>query len=117
MTLFFRNPGYQDSAADIAYCLNYSPSIEIVTHTANPNPHSQGDWCFPDHEDGLCAALSHDITHLWANTILFASHPLQTSTRVGTFASKVRLVGQPPLLVEQYDDKELVNNFSTSWRV
>lgn len=82
----------------------------MLTPAANPDPRTQGDWCFPDHEEGIISAISGGITHLWANTILFASHPLQTSARIGELAGKVNLVGQPPLLVEQYDDKEFVNN-------
>jgi carbamoylphosphate synthase large subunit len=54
--------------------------------------------------------LSRGTTHLWANTILFASHPLQTS-RVAEFEDDVRIIGQPPLMVELFDDKEYVNDF------
>jgi D-alanine-D-alanine ligase-like ATP-grasp enzyme len=54
--------------------------------------------------------MSKGATHLWANTVLFATHPLQTSPKVDEFANKVKAIGQPPLFVEQYDDKELVNN-------
>jgi biotin carboxylase len=47
---------------------------------------------------------------LWANTILFDSHPLQQSKLLDKDASNIRVVGQPPRLVEQYDDKNYVNN-------
>jgi hypothetical protein len=58
---------------------------------------------------GILNALSKGATHLWANTILFASHPLQTS-RVAEFEDTVRVIGQPPLMVEKFDDKEYVND-------
>lgn len=54
--------------------------------------------------------MESGATHLWANTILFAAHPLQTSNRVIKYQDDVKVIGQPPLLVEQYDDKDLVNN-------
>lgn len=82
----------------------------MATPVENPRPDRHGDWCFGDDEPGLLSALSKGVTHLWANTILFATHPLQTSVKIGDFANKVKLIGQPPRLVEQYDDKELVNN-------
>jgi biotin carboxylase len=102
--------GYQDSGADIAYCLSKCPVAQVLTPVGSPKPLKHGDWCFPDSEEGLLSALDMGATHLWANTILFASHPLQTSINVAKFENTVNLIGQPPLLVEQYDDKELVNN-------
>lgn len=53
------------------------------------------------------AAIDQGATHLWANTILFAAHPVQTSSRIG---QHVRMIGQGPLIVEKYDDKDCVNN-------
>jgi D-alanine-D-alanine ligase-like ATP-grasp enzyme len=53
--------------------------------------------------------IRQNPTHVWANTILFAQHPLQTSTRLDTVAHDLRVVGQPPKLVELYDDKNFVN--------
>lgn len=58
--------------------------------------------------------MKSGATCLWANTILFASHPLQTSTRLNAYASTIRVVGQPPRLVEAYDDKNFVNAFLRS---
>lgn len=55
-------------------------------------------------------ALERGATHLWANTILFASHPLQNSTGIRKYQDAVKVVGQPPLMVEKYDNKEFVNN-------
>jgi D-alanine-D-alanine ligase-like ATP-grasp enzyme len=59
-------------------------------------------------------ALERGATHLWANTILFASHPLQNSTGIGKYQDAVKVVGQPPLMVEKYDNKEFVNNLLRS---
>ncbi|KAH7034760.1 uncharacterized protein B0I36DRAFT_83912 [Microdochium trichocladiopsis] len=115
--------GYKDSSADIAYCLSTSkPSassasqdiaaISVVTPVAHPDVHENDDyaWCFPDTEAGILDAIAKGATHLWANTILFASHPLQTSVRIDAFAADVKVIGQPPLQVEMFDDKEVVND-------
>lgn len=56
------------------------------------------------------SALRGGATHLWANTILFAEHPLQVSARVGEYGGVVGVVGQPPVLVEAFDDKDYVNS-------
>jgi len=54
------------------------------------------------------------VTHLWANTILFAKHPLQTADSLASVAEKLTVVGQPPKLVELCDDKAFVNNLLRS---
>lgn len=46
---------------------------------------------------------------MWANTIVFASHPLQTSAKIGQHAKRLRVVGQSPLCVDRYDNKDWVN--------
>ena len=78
----------------------------------SPNTHADAakdsDWCFPDTEEGILGAVNAGATHLWANTILFATHPLQTSELLADYAESVSVVGQPPQLVEAYDDKALV---------
>lgn len=114
--------GYQDSGADIASCLRSNSSssrIEVITPTADPDPRVQTGWTFPDTEEGILQALDRGATHLWANTILFAAHPLQTSEEIGRrsaaaagagAAGGIRVVGQPPALVERYDDKRWVND-------
>ncbi|KAH6689863.1 hypothetical protein F5X68DRAFT_204371 [Plectosphaerella plurivora] len=105
-----RKPGgYRDSGADIAYTLSKSTDVEVLTPSSDPTPAKDEDWCFPDSEDGILAAIAKGATHLWANTILFASHPLQTSFRVGEHGQNLRVVGQGPLVVEKYDDKDFVN--------
>jgi hypothetical protein len=105
----FQLSGYQDSGADIAYNLDQEKDVDVITPTSNPSPTSDGDWTFPDTEDGILEAIDRGATHLWANTILFASHPLQTSTRIGQQAERLRVVGQSPLCVDRYDNKEWVN--------
>jgi len=111
--------GYKDSCADIAYCLSTSsPNIgtnhrvSVITPILQPDVKKDDDyaWCFPDTEAGILNAIAKGATHLWANTILFASHPLQTSTALGEFAGDIKVVGQPPLQVEMFDDKALVND-------
>lgn len=74
-----------------------------------PHPSNDSDWSFPDTEDGILEAIDKGATHLWANTIVFASHPLQISSKIGQHAEKLRVVGQSPLCVDRYDNKDWVN--------
>ncbi|KAH6662876.1 hypothetical protein B0J14DRAFT_495459 [Halenospora varia] len=99
--------GYQDSGADITFALQ-SRGIEVLTPKSSPDPSSPPGWTFPDTEEGILSALQKGATHLWANTILFSAHPLQNSEVIAQYP--VSVVGQPPKLVENYDDKEYVNN-------
>ena len=101
--------GYRDSGADIAYVLQKA-GTSIVTPAESPDPKHDEGWCFPDTEGGILEAVSRGATHLWANTILFASHPLQTSSELSQYTTTLRVIGQPPRLVDQYDDKNFVNN-------
>ena len=57
------------------------------------------------------AAVQQGATHLWANTILFTSHPLQASSSSVLTArgSQINVVGQPPSIVEKLDDKAYLN--------
>ncbi|KAL0940002.1 glutathione synthetase ATP-binding domain-like protein [Colletotrichum truncatum] len=103
--------GYRDSGADIAYNLQASNAVTAVTPVPSPSPQKDSEWCFPDTEEGILSAVDKGATHLWANTILFASHPLQTSKALEAHQDSLRVVGHGPLVVEKYDDKELVNNF------
>lgn len=84
--------------------------LNVVTPRSAADPSKDTGWCFPDTEEGIQDAIERGATHLWANTILFASHPLQVSPYLDKYKDKVRVVGQPPLLVEKFDDKEFVNN-------
>ncbi|KAJ3574485.1 hypothetical protein NPX13_g4348 [Xylaria arbuscula] len=101
--------GYQDSGADIAFNLGRG-GIDVITPSENPNPADMTGWCFPDTEEGILRALRQGVTHLWANTILFAAHPLQQSRVIAKFENTLRVVGQGPLIVQKYDDKEYVND-------
>lgn len=85
-------------------------SVGVITPEASPDPSKDSGWCFPDTEDGILSAVKAGATYLWANTILFASHPLQTSSSLQKHQSQVRVVGQPPNLVEKFDDKEYLNS-------
>jgi hypothetical protein len=86
----------------------------VVTPSPFPDPKDDQGWSFPDNEDGILSAIRQGATHLWANTILFSAHPLQTSLRLEEYKNKVWVVGQPPLLVEKFDDKEYTNNLLRS---
>ncbi|KAJ2996503.1 hypothetical protein NUW58_g958 [Xylaria curta] len=106
-----RKPGgYQDSGADIAYALREEADIDIVTYADAPSPQDPTGWCFPDTEEGILSAIEKGATHIWANTILFASHPLQTSANLSKYEDKIRVIGQPPNLVERFDDKAVMND-------
>ncbi|KAJ4993129.1 glutathione synthetase ATP-binding domain-like protein [Stagonosporopsis vannaccii] len=100
--------GYQDSGADIAYVLQNVCQVPMALPVAPADAAKDSDWSFPDTEDGILSAVRAGATHIWANTILFATHPLQTSGLLAEYAESVSMVGQPPQLVEAYDDKALV---------
>lgn len=85
-------------------------NLNVVTPRSAADPSEDTGWCFPDTEEGIQDAIERGASHLWANTILFASHPLQVSPYLDKYKDKVRVVGQAPLLVEKFDDKEFVNN-------
>lgn len=63
-----------------------------------------------DTESGILQAVKDDANCLWANTILFSELPMQTSPNIGQYANLLTAVGQPPRLVQAYDDKNLVNS-------
>lgn len=81
-----------------------------MTPAPAPVPEKVEGWTFPDTESGILDALEKGANVLWANTILFSSHPLQVSHALEPYLDSVRVVGQPPLLVEVGDDKEFVND-------
>jgi D-alanine-D-alanine ligase-like ATP-grasp enzyme len=101
--------GYRDSGADIAYVLREN-GHHVVTEFDAPNPLQDEGWCFPDTEKGILSAIQKGATHLWANTVLFGTHPLQGSEALDKHARKLRVIGQPPLLVDEHDDKNFVNS-------
>ena len=88
-----------------------SCGIQVVTPHAVPDPRDQTQWTFPDTEGGILAALDRGATHLWANTIVYTSHALQSSKKIGERCDGVRVIGQPPCLVQLYDDKRFVNDW------
>ena len=42
--------------------------------------------------------------------MLFGTHPLQAASSLDKHAMKIKVVGQPPLLVDEFDDKNFVNS-------
>ncbi|KAK9850140.1 Glutathione synthetase [Penicillium brevicompactum] len=83
-----RKPGgYQDSGADIAYALR-AKGIEVITPRSSPPVDHEG-WCFPDSEEGILSA---------------------TASSLDSYTPTLRVVGQPPGLVEKFDDKMYLNN-------
>ena len=106
--LWLIEPGYQDSGADIAFTLR-SKGLNIVTPATSPDVYKNEGWCFSDTENGICSAVAKGATHLWANTILFDSHPLQRSLKLADHASELYVLGQPPAMVQNFDDKAYLN--------
>lgn len=98
--------GYQDSGADIAYLLSQNAHIDVLA----PDPREDAGWTFPDNEAGVVSAVEQGATHLWANTIVFGSHLLQTSAVLERYGDSIKVVSQPPLLVELFDDINVVNS-------
>ena len=105
-----RKPGgYQDSCADIAFALSKSDKASVVTLSLFPDPADQVGWSFGDDEDGIKAAVEAGATHLWANTVLFDSHPLQASRFLDDHADSLRVVAHAPSLFYVLDNKEYLN--------
>lgn len=97
--------GYADGGADIAFNLR-AAGVQVITPADDPDPAVDLDWVFGDAEGGIREALARGADVLWANTIVFAGHPLERLARGG-----VRVVGQAPELVQRYDDKHVANEF------
>ncbi|WNG46950.1 biotin carboxylase [Archangium minus] len=95
--------GYSDSGADIAYALR-AAGVPVITPGDSPDPAQAMDWVFPDTTQGIAEALDQGARVLWANTVLFAGHPLEAVVH-----RDVRIVGQHPARVDRYDDKWLTN--------
>lgn len=90
--------GYADSGADIAYALR-SLGIPLVTPKPTPNSRRDLDWVFPDTDQGIAMAMASGATVLWANTVLYPTHPLET------LAIPIRRIGQSSALAYRFDDK------------
>lgn len=84
--------------------------IPVMTPLPDPHPARDEGWCYPDTESGILQAINDGANCLWANTILFSDHPLQTSPNIGKYATRLTVVGQPPHLVQAYDEKNFVNS-------
>ncbi len=91
--------GYSDSGADIA-CILRDAGVAVVTPVAQPDPARDLDWVFPDTKEGIAQALGAGATVLWANTILFNGHPLESLCD-----PELRIIGQRPAAVHAFDDK------------
>lgn len=94
--------GYSDSGADIAYCLRRA-GVDVVTPADHPDPAANFDWVFPDTQAGIQAAIDKGATVIWANTVLFSGHPLESRME------DVWIVGQMPSRQQQVDDKFATN--------
>ncbi|KAF9891045.1 hypothetical protein FE257_004980 [Aspergillus nanangensis] len=84
--------------------------VKVVTANASPSAQNHEGWCFPDTTEGILSAVQKGATHLWANTIVLNSHSLQASETLTPYASDLYIVGQPPRLVENFDDKAYLND-------
>lgn len=91
--------GYRDSGADIAWALRQG-GRRVVTPVAVPDPARDEDWSFPDSGAGIDAALAAGASVLWANSVLYRGHPLESFLARG-----IRVVGQEPRAMEHIDDK------------
>lgn len=94
--------GYSDSGADMGWALR-TAGCTVVTPVAEPNPAAALDWVFPDTSEGIEAALAAGATLLWANTVLFAGHPVEEAAR------RAWIVGQEPAATQAMDDKLATN--------
>ncbi|OWT64105.1 ATP-grasp domain-containing protein [Candidimonas nitroreducens] len=94
--------GYADSGADIAFALR-AADVQVCTPVPQPAPGADADWVYPDSAEGIQAALDAGARVLWANTVLFKEHPLES------FLKQARIVGQLPERVQAYDDKWVAN--------
>jgi len=95
--------GYSDSGADIGFNLR-ARGMPLVTPRPSPDPTRALDWVFPDTAEGIREACDRGAQVLWANTVLFAGHPLEQLT-----APELRIVGQKPARAQEFDDKWATN--------
>lgn len=83
-------------------------NVPVVIPKEDLGPSVDSGWVLPDDEHGIVQAVRQGATRLWANTVWFSTRPLQTSCLFHRYQNDVFVVGQPPALVEAYDDKALV---------
>lgn len=78
----------------------------------NPQPDRDQDWSFPDTVAGIRSAVrEHGANVLWANTTLYAQHPI---VQLAAELREVRMVGQSPLDIEKFEDKQWTNAWLAS---
>ncbi|MGF7153658.1 D-alanine--D-alanine ligase family protein [Novosphingobium gossypii] len=94
--------GYSDSGADMGVALQ-SVGCTLVTPVDAPDPTRVYDWIWPDTHEGIEAALAAGATLLWANTVVFDGHPIETAAR------KAWVVGPDPRTMQAVDDKAATN--------
>ncbi|GAA5872650.1 hypothetical protein JCM8547_003719 [Rhodosporidiobolus lusitaniae] len=104
--------GYQDSGADIAYVLR-DAGISVATPSATPEPFNDAGWTFPDTKEGIRSAVESGATVLWANTTLYATHPL-VELKEELARQVVKFVGQHPVETEKFEDKAWCNRWLAS---
>ncbi len=95
--------GYSDGGADIAFALR-TAGVTVVTPTCLPDPSKALDWVFPDTAEGISSAGAAGASALWANTVLFEGHPLETAM------VNFDIVGQLPAAMQAFDDKFETNH-------
>ncbi len=95
--------GYSDGGADIAFALR-TAGVTVVTPTCLPDPSKSLDWVFPDTAEGISSAGAAGASVLWANTVLFEGHPLETAM------VDFDIVGQLPAAMQAFDDKFETNH-------
>jgi hypothetical protein len=95
--------GYSDGGADIAFALR-GVGVDVVTPASSPDPATALDWVFPDTHEGIRCAKAAGASVLWANTVLFEGHPLET------VLADFDIVGQLPAAMQAFDDKFETNS-------
>jgi hypothetical protein len=95
--------GYSDGGADIAFALR-TAGVNVVTPASAPDPSKALDWVFPDTVEGIRSAGAAGASVLWANTVLFEGHPLETAM------VDFDIVGQLPAAMQAFDHKFETNH-------
>ncbi len=99
----FKEGGYADSGADIAYALKQQ-QFELITPTSTPAIEQDLDWVFPDTAIGIQTAIDLGANVLWLNTVLYKGHPVEPYLQQG-----LSVIGQLPETVDRFDDKWVTN--------
>ncbi|WP_031393129.1 ATP-binding protein [Sphingomonas sp. STIS6.2] len=94
--------GYSNSGADIAFALR-TAGVNVGTPASAPDPSKALDWVFPDTAESIRSAGPAGASVLWANTVMFEGHPLETAM------VDFDIVGQLPAAMQAFDDKFRTN--------